>query len=330
MNIPSPTLEHFRASLPPGETTAPDENANVRFWEDFFQERQSIEDDSMPCCYLSEFDQVLYAGLVGGEVKYISFSYDGLISSMVKPFISDLHSVHNLTLNPEHSLYRTYVHKLQFFREKAAGKFGISHFILIDALNFLFELRGATQSYVDVIENPELVRDAISFAHDLNVWVQETFFREIGLINGGTFSTHVQWMEGRIISESVDPFHLTSTDYFEKWGREPVEKIFSRFDGGVIHLHSNGRHLLESVSQLKGIKAIRLVEERGNPTAISEMKSLHPRRGNVPLVVSLPYEQFVTLLPAHDLMGNVFYMVDGVPDVSTANALMEKVKLYRM
>ena len=30
---------------------------------------------------------------------------------------------------------------------------------------------------------------------------------------------------GRIVSESLDPFHMTSVAYFEQWGREPVERI---------------------------------------------------------------------------------------------------------
>jgi len=326
MNTPSTTLTKYRQSIPPGEIDSPHTEESVDFWIKYFEERKDIEDDSMPCCYLSEFDQGLYAGLIGGEIKYISFSYDGLISSMVKPFIKDLNSIYNLKLNPDHRLFKEYVDKLRFFAVKAKGNFGISHFILIDSLNFLFELRGATQSYIDVIENPELVRVAIDFAYRLNIWVQDTFFQEISLVNGGTFSTHVQWMEGKVVSESVDPFHLTSVDFFEEWGKEPVERIFSHFDGGVVHLHSNGRHLLERVSQLKGIKAIRLVDEPGNPSTISQLPTLHPKRSTVPLVVSVPHPTFVSLLNEHKLIGNIFYMVEDVPDSYTANVLMERVR----
>lgn len=328
MNIPSQSLLNYRKSFPPGEINSPHTEDSIDFWFKYFNERLDIEDDSMPCCYLSEFDQGLYAGLVGGEIKYITFSYDGLISSMVKPFIDDIHSVSNLKINTDHWLFKEYVNKLKIFAEKAKGNFGISHFILIDSLNFLFELRGATQSYLDVIENPELVQVVIDFALKLNLLIQNTFFQEIGLFNGGTFSTHVQLIQGRVISESVDPFHLTSVDFFEKWGIEPVEKIFSFYDGGIIHLHSNGRHLLKKVSQIKGIKAVRLVDEPGNPPTISILSSLHPKRNSIPLVISVPYQTFISLLKKHQLYGNIFYMVDEVPDINTANNLMEKVRSY--
>lgn len=33
---------------------------------------------------------------------------------------------------------------------------------------------------------------------------------------------------------------------FKAWEREPVERIFSRFNGGLLHLHGNGRHFLKA------------------------------------------------------------------------------------
>ena len=69
------------------------------------------------------------------------------------------------------------------------------------------------------------MREAIEFAFQLNVEVQRTFFQHAPLLAGGTCSNMVEWIPGRIVSESVDPFHMTSVDYFEQWGREPVERI---------------------------------------------------------------------------------------------------------
>src|SRR3989339_2190667 len=126
---------------------------------------------------------------------------------------------------------------MKIFAEGAEGKFGISHFILIDGLNFAFELVGATETYTALNDQPETVREGIDFAFDLNSMVQDTFFEFNPLYEGGTFSNMAQWIPGRIVSESVDPFHMTSVDYFEEWGREPVERIYRAFDGGVLHIH---------------------------------------------------------------------------------------------
>lgn len=92
--------------------------------------------------------------------------------------------------------------------------------------------------------------------------VQDTFFDIVPRINGGTCSKRAQWIPGRIVDESLDPFHMTSVDYFKNWGREPVERIFEKYDGGIVHLHGNGNHLLNSVSTIKGLKAILLHDEK--------------------------------------------------------------------
>ena len=74
----------------------------------------------------------------------------------------------------------------------------------------------------------------------------------VPLLEGGTFSNFGQWIPGRIVSESLDPYHMTSVAYFEKWGREPAERILGAFDGGVIHIHGNGRHLFQATSTHHG------------------------------------------------------------------------------
>ena len=201
--------------------------------------------------------------------------------------------------------------QLDAFAAAAAGRFGVSHFILIDSLNFVFELLGATNTYLSLLEQPDLVRRAVDFAFDLNVLVQDTFFERAGLLAGGTASNMVQWIAGRIVSESVDPFHMTSVDYFEAWGREPVERILSHYDGGVLHIHGNGRHLLEAVSSIRGLKAVYLGDDRGFSRAFDVLSQLQKRTGDVPLVVSADWHQFTEGLRRRTLPGGVLYQVAG-------------------
>ncbi len=330
MNVFSTFQKEYLSKNPPGERSYPDPNERIRVWDEFLKERQDIEDDSMPVCYLSEFDQGLYAGLVGGEIRFLQNEDTIWISSMVKPFFDDLRLIKDMKLDPGHIWYKNFQQQLRVFRDYARGKFGIGHFILIDSFNFLYELRGATRAYLDAEENPDLVKTVIDFAYQLNVWVMETFFEEISLFKGGTFSNFGQWIPGRVVSESVDPFHMTSVDYFLKWGKEPIEKIFSYFDGGLIHLHSNGRHLLKSVANLKGIKAILMANDIWNPPSITLLNEFNTLRDSVPLIVPTTYQDFINSLREHSLIGNAFYIIDEVPDILVANRLMEEVRNYRI
>lgn len=330
MEIPSAALAAFGKQYGEGFCDYPDPAARIEFWDRLLGERAAVDDDSIPSVYLSEFDQGLYGGLLGGEVQFMAHPESGWISSMVAPLLKDWSEFDALQFDPSHPWFRRYVMQMKTFAKAAAGKFGISHFILIDGLNFVFELIGATETYLSLDEHPEMVRRAIDLAFDLNVEVQSTFFDTVAALHGGTCSNMVQWIPGRIVSESVDPYHMTSIDYFERWGREPVQRIFDRFDGGVLHLHGNGRHLLEAVCSLKGLKAIFLGDDRGYPPAIDVLDELRTRAGDVPLVVQVDFASFAEKLDRQALLGGVFYQVQGAPHADAANRCMEKVRPYRV
>lgn len=327
--VPSPVLEEFRCQYREGFCEYPDPAVRAAFWDRLLRERAALEDDSIPSAYLSEFDQGLYGGLLGGKVQFMAHPENGWISSMVAPLLRDWSEFDSLRLDRGHPWFERYQRQLEIFARAAEGRFGVSHFILINGLNFVFELLGATKTYLSLDERPEMVRQAIDFALELNVAVQQEFSAAVPLVAGGTCSNMVQWMPGRIVSESVDPFHMTSVAYFERWGREPVEKIFDHFDGGVLHLHGNGRHLLEAVRSLRGLKAVFLGDDRGFPPAFDVLPELRARAGDLPLVVRVELEPFREALANRRLCGGVFYQVRGVPDAGTANRLMERIRAYR-
>jgi hypothetical protein len=180
-----------------------------------------------------------------------------------------------------------------------------------------------------MIEEPQRLRSIADFALDLNVRVQKAFFDRVGLVAGGTCSIMAGWVPGRVLNESLDPFHMTSAADFEKWGREPVERIFAQFDGGVLHIHGNGRHLLEGAASLKGLRAIQLGDDKGWPAAFDVLPELKARVGDMPLAVGVGFERFRRALESHRLLGGVQYMVWGAPSIDEANRAMDKVRAYR-
>ncbi len=227
---PSKTLKEFAERHTAGFCDYPDPVARAIFWDRYLSERKNICDDSVPSAYLSEMDQGLYGGIAGGETNFLVHPENGWISSMTAPIIKDWSDFEKLSFNQDCVWFKRYLNQIEVFKKYASGKFGISHFILINGLNFVFELFGATRTYLEAIENPEMVEKACRFALNLNLVMQNTFFEKINLVNGGTCSNMVQWIDGKIISESVDPFHMASIDFFERWGRKQLEDVFSYFD----------------------------------------------------------------------------------------------------
>jgi len=329
MKINNPVIEEFSRSSASGETAYPDPRLRIAFWDSVCAQFADLEDDSIPCAYLTEFDEGLYGGMVGGEVRFVCFPQTGWISSMTVPFLKDLNDAKDLAVDRHNDWYRLYLEQLKIFKHNSAGKFAISHMILIDGMNFLYELRGATNSYYDLLDEPLLTKSVFEFSIELNCFVQDAFFNIIGLYDGGTCSTLGQWLPGRIVSESVDPFGVTSKEMFEDHGIWVMEKVFAHYDGGLVHVHSNAMHLLESLASVEKIKCLYLTDDdTSNYTLYKSLYELDLKRKNVPIVITVPYEAFADMLRKRELPAKVLYNIVGVPNVSEANKMMKAVKSY--
>ncbi len=331
----SAALKEMAAKYPAGYCEYPDPEDRVQFWHARLAEKIPVRDDSIPSAYLSEMDQGVYGGVIGGRGQFLADPEWGWISSMIKPILADWSEFDRLApFDPQdlnNEWLRRYLRQLDHFVAAARGKWGLSHFILIDGFNFAYELVGATNTYYGVMDQPETVKRAIHYAFDVNVKIQSLFFERAPLVAGGTCSNMAQWLPGRVVSESIDPFHMTSVDYFEEWGREPAERIMTHFDGGIVHLHANGRHLLPAAATLKGLKAIILQDDRDRPPSFTVAGEVKKQVGDMPVVVySIEFKDFYPLLQEHRLVGGVFYFVKNVPDVDTANRCMAAVREYKV
>ncbi|MFA5875008.1 MAG: hypothetical protein WC832_13700, partial [Anaerolineales bacterium] len=134
MAVPNAAIARFAQAHAHAECGYPNPEERVCFWNEFFLERATIEDDALPVAYLSEFDQGLYGGLLGGKVRFITDPATGWISSMVPPLLNDWSEFDRLHFTPDHPWWQRYLRQLQVFVDASHNKWGISHFILIDAL----------------------------------------------------------------------------------------------------------------------------------------------------------------------------------------------------
>lgn len=328
MHTPSDPLRHFARTHADGYCDYPDMDERLRFWDEHLRRKCPVFDDSVPSAYLTECDQGLYGGMVGGDVRYMAHPDNGWISSMVPPICHAHEEFHQLAIDEASTAFRRYHDQLEMFGRGAHGKFGLSHFILIDAMNFMFELFGATEAYRIMLFEPEFGNEVCRFALDLNMMVQDRFF-EVAMLEGGTCSNMGQWLPGRIVSESVDPYHMTSCEDFDRWGRPWIGRIFEHYDGGIIHIHANGRHLFESICSLDRLKAIWLGDDLDYPSSFQIIGEIRRRTGDMPLIVQCRHYEFREALRRHELPGGVLYEVSGVPDDDEANRLMDEVRAYR-
>ncbi|MCE5260282.1 MAG: hypothetical protein LLG44_14670 [Chloroflexi bacterium] len=140
---PSPTLEAFRAAHRAGECTYPDPEERAAFWASLLAERPPVEDDSLPGCYLTEIDQGVYGGVLGGEVRWLCNPDTGWISSMVPRLLEDPVQIGALRFDPAHPFFQRYLRQLEVFARGARGRYGVCTLVVCSVIHFLYELVGA-------------------------------------------------------------------------------------------------------------------------------------------------------------------------------------------
>ncbi len=125
MEIPSRTLADFARRYRQGYCECPDPTERVAFWDRLLKERAAVEDDSVPSAYLSEMDQGLYGGLLGGEVQFMAHPENGWISSMVPPLLKDWSELDGLRFDRNHVWFQRYERFLRVFVDGAEAHFGV-------------------------------------------------------------------------------------------------------------------------------------------------------------------------------------------------------------
>jgi hypothetical protein len=155
-------LSAFRAQHPEGPCEYPDPAERIVFWNQLFGNRPQVSDDSLPSAYLTEMDQGLYGGLLGAEVHFNCNPVNGWISSMVAPVLQDWSGFEKLSFTTSHQLFRRYTRQLEVFTAGADGKFGVCPCVQINGLNFVYELVGAMQTYMSLLDSPDAVTATVS------------------------------------------------------------------------------------------------------------------------------------------------------------------------
>ena len=117
--LPTQAMKGFQRQYSGGFSTEyPDPEERIRFWDRHLSERRLIEDDSIPAAYPSEFDQGLYGGILGGDVRFLSLPDDGYvgsgwISSMVPPLLADWSEFERLRFDENSLWYQRYLRQLK-------------------------------------------------------------------------------------------------------------------------------------------------------------------------------------------------------------------------
>ena len=121
MEVHTEALQCFADRYGHGPTSCPELEERVAFWNALLAERMAIRDDSVPAAYLSELDQGVYGGIVGGKVRFMAHPENGWISSMVPPICHDWGDFEKLAIDPQGQWFQFHRRVLAVFRRGPKG-----------------------------------------------------------------------------------------------------------------------------------------------------------------------------------------------------------------
>jgi hypothetical protein len=174
--------------------------------------------------------------------------------------------IERLTLDPEHPWYKKYFEFVRALVQHSCGRYPVSHGSMIGPCDLLGELRGHTQSVLDIMEEPERSREALwrvtSIFKDINAQVWQTLPR----FAGGYFDGMYQlWSPKPIARIQEDASGLYSPTLYRKF-LQPLDRyLATQFANAFIHLHATSMFILDAFLEIDELRCFEINNDAIGP-----------------------------------------------------------------
>ncbi|MAE60225.1 MAG: hypothetical protein CMJ49_02595 [Planctomycetaceae bacterium] len=254
----------------------------------------------------------------------------GWMSSMSTPLPnSTCQQLLQLASHPRDQVMTKMTDDLRHLSARCAGRWGVAVAITIDALNLCMQLRG-DRAFLDIYDHPDELAAFLQAGVDVNIKLVEQQRAAIDMTcEGGVYDFfNAGWGPNQTIPMSVDCYNLCSPDVYAQFGLHYQQQLIDHFGGANLHVHGNGRQLLDQLAKLRGTVVALIADDGADIAALDDLEAVKRRLGAITPVVSCTRDPFVRRLREKSLVGGVFYRVEGLKNIEQANRLMDSVRSY--
>ena len=135
---------------------------------------------------------------------------------------------------------------------RAQGRFPVSHGALVGPSDLLGQLRGHTQSVLDLMVEPEAAEHALWRLAAIFRQITEDLWTRLPRFHGGWFDGMYQlWAPGPILRMQEDASAVYSPTLYRRF-LQPIDRhLASQFANSFIHLHSTSMFLLPAFLEIE-------------------------------------------------------------------------------
>ncbi len=200
------------------------------------------------------------SGMLGSQLRILPGNILGVDRSLGWEELEDLR------LDRENLWFKKYVEFAEALVRHSHGRYPVSHGALIGPSDILAELRGHTQSILDILEEPDRTAALLWRATYLFQEVTEEIWKRLPLFYGGYFDGMYQlWSSGPIIRMQEDASSLYSPALYRKF-LQPLDRFLAgRFANSFIHLHSTSMFILDAFLEIEELRCFEINNDAIGP-----------------------------------------------------------------
>ncbi len=294
--------------------------------------RAAVEDDVLPVVYsILDAGESMVSGMFGAEMQFLH-RRRGPAFSTPRELLPDYAGLPRLRFSLENAWARRFLSIQEHFESASGDRLAQHPCLTMDALNFACELRGATQTYLDIYEHPAELRRLMEIGLDFNLRFQDAHRGIIAPYRGGCFAWLAGWVPfPNAAALSVDAYVICSPAVYAEFGFEYQARLIRHCGRGLMHFHCNRTDLAAEVARLPGLALFQFGGDPQDPVPeIDHLPAMRQAVGDIPIQIYCPLPVFVERLKRQALLPNVWYCVGGGPlATAEANKLMDKARAYR-
>ena len=228
-----------------------------------------------------------------------------------------------LRLDRQNPWYRKYIAFAEALVARARGRFPVSHGALLGPSDILAELRGHTQSILDLMQEPERAEAVLWRSADLFQEITDEIWARLPLFHGGYFDGMYQlWAPGPIIRMQEDASGVYSPRLYRQF-LQPIDRhLAGRYACNFIHLHSTSMFLLDAFLEVEELRCFEINNDVTGPAIevmIRHFRKVQAARRSLLIRGTFTSDEIRLLRDALDPRG--LYLLILINDRAQADAL---------
>jgi hypothetical protein len=228
-----------------------------------------------------------------------------------------------LALDREGPWHRKYIEFAEALVRHSGGRYPVSHGAFVGPCDILGELRGHTQSIIDIVDEPERAMRALWRAGHALDEITADLWAHVPLWHGGYFdATYQLWAPGPIIRMQEDASGLYSPALYREF-LQPVDRYLAgRYANSFVHLHSTSMFILDAFLEIEEIGCFQVNLDVAGPSFAETLPHFRAvQDAQRPLVIRGSFTPDEARLLMDELDPRGLYLFTSVKDLREAEAL---------